>query len=231
MIEPSLEQALRSTGAVREFTDEPVTDEALRRVLDTARFCPSGGNGQGWHVVVVRDPATRQRVRDLYLRGWYDYLAMREAGLRPWSPVNDRVAEAEAIAAHADVLRQDAADGPGGFAEHLDEVPVLLALFADLSVIAAVDRDMDRYSFAGGASVYPFAWSVLLAGRLEGLGGVITTMCVRAEAEVVELLGAPTDHALAAVIALGHPVKQLTRLGRAPLEEFVSVDRFDGPTL
>ena len=64
-------------------------------------------------------------------------------------------------------------------AAHLDEVPVLLALFADLSQLAAVDRDLDRYSLAGGASVYPFAWSILLAARTEGLGGVLTTMLIR----------------------------------------------------
>ena len=67
---------LRSTGAVREFTDEPVPDDVLARVLDTARFAPSGGNRQGWRLVVVQDPENRRRLRDLYLDGWYPYLAM-----------------------------------------------------------------------------------------------------------------------------------------------------------
>jgi nitroreductase len=50
-----LTEALRTTGAVREFTAEPVPDEVVARVLDTARFAPSGGNRQGWRVVVVKD--------------------------------------------------------------------------------------------------------------------------------------------------------------------------------
>jgi nitroreductase len=225
-----LEDALRTTAAVREFTDDVVDDDVVRRVLETARFSPSGGNGQGWHVVLVKDPGKRRRLRDLYLVGWYEYLAMREAGLRPWSPVNDHDAEAVAVEKAASI-RDAAARGPGGFAEHLDEVPVLLALFADLAVIAAVDRDAERYSFAGGASVYPFAWSVLLAARLEGLGGVITTMCVRAEAEVQALVGAPEGHALAAVIALGRPVHQVSKLRRADVDTFASVDDFTGPAI
>ena len=45
---------LRSTGAVREFTDQPVDDAAVARILDTARFAPSGANAQAWRVVVVR---------------------------------------------------------------------------------------------------------------------------------------------------------------------------------
>jgi len=221
-------ETLRTTGAVREFTDEPVADDVLARVLDTARFAPSGGNGQGWRVVVVQDPARRAALRDLYLPGWYDYLAMTMAGLRPWSPLNDRTAEAEALQG-AEAVAAQAAAGPGGFAEHFDQVPVVLALFADLGTLAAVDRDADRYSFAGGASVYPFAWSILLAGRQEGLGGVITTMPIRHEAEVAALLGAPEQLALAAVVALGHPVHQPRRLTRSPVEAFATVDSLDGP--
>ncbi|HMZ14015.1 MAG TPA: nitroreductase family protein [Mycobacterium sp.] len=227
---------LRSTGAVREFTDQPVDDAAVARILDTARFAPSGANAQAWRVVVVKDPAVRTRLRDLYLPGWADYLTMSAAGLRPWAPVNDPRAEAAALAVASEqaaalaVASEQAAASAvaGGLAAHLDEAPVLLALFADLSALAAVDRDLDRYSFAGGASIYPFAWNVLLAARAEGLGGVITTMLIREEGAVKELLGAPDPLALAAVIALGHPVRQPRRLQRRPVPAFTTVDRVDG---
>ena len=217
---------LRSTGAVREFTDQPVDDAAVARILDTARFAPSGANAQAWRVVVVKDPAVRTRLRDLYLPGWADYLTMSAAGLRPWAPVNDPRAEAAALAVASEQAAASAV--AGGLAAHLDEAPVLLALFADLSALAAVDRDLDRYSFAGGASIYPFAWNVLLAARAEGLGGVITTMLIREEGAVKELLGAPDPLALAAVIALGHPVRQPRRLQRRPVPAFTTVDRVDG---
>ena len=220
--------ALRTTGAVREFRPDDVPDEVLARVLDTARFAPSGGNRQGWRMVVVKDPDTRRRLRDLYLPGWYEYLSMRAAGLTPWAPVTDEAAEARALT-DAPRLAAEARQAPGGFAEHFDEVPVLLALFADLGALAAVDRGFDRYTFAGGASVYPFAWNLLLAARQEGLGGVITTMTIRQEPEVKALFGAPDHLALAAVIALGVPVHQPRRLTRAPVESFVTVDRVDGP--
>jgi nitroreductase len=219
-----LDEALRSTGAIREFTDDPVDDAVLAGILDTARFAPSGGNAQAWQVVVVKDPGVRRRLRDLYLTGWRDYLAMAAAGLRPWSPVNDRRAEADALAAAGTV-------GGDGFAEHLDEAPALLAVYADLSKLAAVDRDASHYPFAGGASIYPFAWSILLAARAEGLGGVITTMAIREEAEVNALLGATEPLALAAVIALGHPVRRPRQLRRSPVGAFTTIDRIGGPTL
>lgn len=219
-----LGQALRSTGAVRDFTDRAVDDAVLARVLDTARFAPSGGNAQAWRIVVIKDPERRRRLRDSYLAGSRDYLALSAAGLRPWSPTNDRDAEARALAAENPAA-------PGGFAERFDEAPVLLALFADLSRLAAVDRDAGRYTFAGGASIYPFAWSILLAAHDEGLGGVITTIAIRDEEQVKSLLGAPDPLALAAVIALGYPVRRPRRLRRQPISSFATVDSIDGPPL
>ncbi len=222
-----LNDALRTTAAVRAFTDQQVTDDTLGRVLDAARFAPSGGNRQGWRVVVVKDPGVRGRLRDLYLDGWYEYLALGAAGLVPWSPTSDRAAEAAALGSTADFARQGA-QGGGGFAEHLDEVPALLLVLGDLSAMAAVDRDLPRYTFAGGASIYPFCWSILLAGRGEGLAGVITTMAVRAEAEVKALVGAPATAAVAAVIALGYPVVQPRRLRRREVPAFTTIDHCEG---
>lgn len=219
---------LRTTGAVREFTDQSVDDEILYRILEVARFAPSGGNRQGWRVVVVKDPAQRRALRDLYLPGWYDYLAQRQAGLVSWAPITDRQAEARAIDENAGRLAEDAAAGAGGFAEHLDQVPVLIVVLADLRALAATDRDFDRYTLVGGASVYPFAWSVLLAARDLGLGGVMTTMLTRQESAVRQALGVTEEFAVAACLAIGHPVKRSTKLRRAAVEEFATVDRFDG---
>ena len=223
-------QTLRSTGAAREFAPDQVPDDVVYRLLDTARFAPNGGNRQAWRVVVVHQGETRRRLRDLYLPGWYEYLAMGAAGLTPWAPVTDRTAEAAARSG-AGAVAEQAALGPGGFAEHLDEVPVLLVLLADLRRLAAVDRDLERYTLVGGASVYPFAWSILLAARAEGLGGVMTTMVVQREAEVRALLGVPDEFAVAALLALGRPLKQPSRLRRLPVEDFATVDRFDGAPL
>jgi nitroreductase len=222
--------ALRSTGAVREFTDEPVSDDALARILDAARFAPSGGNRQGWRVVVVRDPEVRRAVRDLYLPGWYEYLAQVSAGLTPFAPITDDEAEQRALA-NAGAVADAAAAQPGGFAEHLDEAPVLLVLLADLRALAAMDKGLPRYSLAGGASIYPFAWSILLAAREEGLGGVITTMPIRRESEVKQLLAVPDEFVVAGLIVLGRPVRQPRRLTRREVASFATVDRFTGPAL
>ena len=223
-------EALRSTGAVREFTDEPVTDDVVHRILEIARFAPNGGNRQAWRVIVVKDPGTRTRLRDLYLGTWYEYLAQISAGLTPWAVVTDRQREAEAVATAPELAAQ-AKSAPPGFAEHFDRVPVMLALVADLRRLASVDRDADHYTMVGGASIYPMAWSILLAARDEGLGGVMTTMVVRSQDEARAALGVPSYCIVAAVLALGHPVVRPTSLRRGPVESFATVDHFDGAAL
>ncbi|HVA75106.1 MAG TPA: nitroreductase family protein [Acidimicrobiales bacterium] len=227
-----LERALQTTGAVRDFADHPVPDEVVFHILDVARYAPSGGNRQAWKVILVKDQSAREKLRDLYLRGWYRYLAIRAAGLVPWAPITDRAAEAEAERA-AENLAAEAAKGPGGMAENLDKVPALLVLLADLKGLAAVDRDMPRYTMVGGASIYPFAWSILLAAHNVGIGGVFTTMLVSAEQEVLDILDVPEGWALAGALALGYPEggRRPTKLSRAEVATFATVDRFDGPVL
>ena len=99
----------------------------------------------------------------------------------------------------------------------LDTAPALLLVLADLRALAAVDRDLPRYTLAGGASIYPFVWSLLLAARSEGLGGVMTTMPVRREDDVRALFGIPDTVAVAALVVLGRPVSAPRRLTRAPV--------------
>ena len=56
------------------------------------------------------------------------------------------------------------------------DAAVVLAVFVNLEVVAAVDQDLDRIGLISGASVYPLVWNILLAARNEGYGGTITTM-------------------------------------------------------
>ena len=60
-----LYEVMRCAPSTRYFTDEPVPRELLHRVLDNARYAPSGGNRQGWRVIVVTDRDTRRRLREL----------------------------------------------------------------------------------------------------------------------------------------------------------------------
>ncbi|MGI8815385.1 MAG: nitroreductase family protein [Pseudonocardia sp.] len=219
-----LYDAMRSTPATRAFTDEPVDDAVLHRMLDNARFAPNGGNRQGWSVIVLNDPAIRLRIRELHQLGWREYTAHVREGLVPFAAIDKGHWRGPAV----DLAKARDTPADQEFGDHLEHVPVLLLIVADLGLLAALDNGLDRQSIVGGGSIYPFCHNLLLAARNEGLGGVLTTSIVRKELVVRELLGIPEGFAVAGLMALGRPVKVITKLRRAAVEEFTVVDRFDG---
>src|SRR6266852_2297254 len=144
-----LYDVMRTTFSAREFTADPLPDEILFKILDRARFAPSGGNRQGWRVKVV----------------------------------------------------------------------------------ASMDSELKRVGVISGASIYPFAWNILLAARHEGFAGTITTLATAQEPALQRLLGLPAHVAVAAVMPLGRPVKAITKLTRKPVGEFAMLERWGGPPL
>jgi nitroreductase len=220
-----LYDAMRTTPATRDFTDEPVDDAVLYRMLEHARFAPSGGNRQGWRVIILRDPVLRQRIRELYQLGWREYMAHVREGLVPFAAQDQGRWTGPAV----DLEAARRTPAPNTFGDTLEHTPVLLVIVADLTALATVDNGLDRQSIVGGASVYPFCHNLLLAARNEGLGGVLTSVLARQEPEARDVLGIPEGHALAALLALGHPRKVVTKLRRGPVEDFAVTDRFDGP--
>jgi nitroreductase len=121
-----------------------------------------------------------------------------------------------------------ATEVPAQFTAPFLNAAVVLAVCVNLEVVAAIDQNLDRIGVISGASIYPLVWNVLLAARNEGYGGTITTMAVAEEARVRELLGVPESFALAALVPLGKPRKQLTKLRRASVAELATRERFDG---
>ncbi|HEV2981054.1 MAG TPA: nitroreductase family protein [Solirubrobacteraceae bacterium] len=213
-----LHEAMRCAPTSRRFTTDAVSAQALRRALDAARFAPSGGNRQGWRVVVVRDEDARRALRDLYLPHWRAY--MEAIGVAPM------LAEPERF----DAARVRTLKRADEYANRLDEVPVHLVIGVRLGDLAVTDAKLPRQSIVGGASVYPFVQNLLLALRADGLGAALTTLLVPAEEQVRELLEIPEDVALAAHVGVGHRADPWPRaLSRRPVEEFAFAERFGQP--
>jgi nitroreductase len=217
-----LGSAIRETGAVRRFTDEPVDDATIYQLLDDARFAPSGGNRQGWRVALIKDVELRRQLGQLMQPVWDEYIAIGATGRTPFNSVD---------------AATDAADGtplvitpgiPNDIIAGIVDVPVVMVVAADMSLVAMMDRDLDRKSITGGGSIYPFCWNLLLAARSRGLGGVLTTFLARAEVAAAPLLGLPDTYAIAGAVFIGRPVHQPTRLKRQPVEDFTTIDSFVG---
>jgi nitroreductase len=109
--------------------------------------------------------------------------------------------------------------GSGDYlADHFDEVPLLLFVFA-------IDD-------LGGANIYPAIWSALLAARAEGVGGVMTMVLRNFTDEVNELLGVPVEQGwkMSAMLTLGYPRGNWgVAANRHPVHEVSSRNRWGAP--
>src|SRR5262245_9879076 len=217
-----LYDVLRTTFAVRDFPADPLPDATLFRIIEHARFAPSGGNRQGWRVIVVREPATREALAACAVPAAKRYVAQLEAGENPWNTIDPPRVDAATIERTAPLPR---------LIEPVLQAAVVLVLCVDLKRVASIDQDLDRVGVISGASIYPFAWSILLAARQEGFGGVITTLAVAEEPRIQALLEIPRHVAVAAIMPLGRPVRQLTRPTRNRVPEFATLERWNGPPL
>src|SRR5947208_5007127 len=217
-----LDDVLRTTFSARDFTSDPLPDATLYRILDRARFAPSGGNRQGWRVVVVRDRATREALAALNVPAAKRYAAQAQNGENPWNTIDPPRVDAATI---------ERTTPPARLTEAVLKAAVVLVICVDLKVVASTDSELERVGVISGASIYPFAWNVLLAAREEGFGGTITTLAIAQEPKIQALLGIPSHVAVAAVMPLGRPVQQLTRLKRKAVEEFATLERWGGTPL
>src|SRR5262245_14827697 len=217
-----LYDVIHTTFAAREFTDDPLPDATLFKILDRARFAPSGGNRQGWRVIVVRERATREALAGLAVPAAKRYAAQVAAGDNPWNTIDPPSVDAATI---------ERTPAPPRLTEPLLKAAVVLVVGVDLKVVASTDQSLQRIGVISGASIYPFVWNILLAARHEGFAGTITTLAVAQEPKIQALLGIPRHVAIAAVVPLGRPVKALTRLKRKPVTEFAVRERWGGAPL
>ena len=218
-----LYDVMRTTFAARDFTDDELPDDTLYRILDNARFAPSGGNRQGGRVIVVKNPETKQALGPLCLPALRVYGVQRSSGESPWQSVHSTNVDVETV------WNDESIRAVIPMFEDLSQIPTVLVIAVDLEVIASMDKNLDRVGIISGGSIYPMAWNILLGARNEGFGGTLTTLLAANEAKAQELLGLEPNVAVAALLTIGKPKKQLTKLTRKKVEDFTTIDRADGP--
>ena len=188
------------SGAIREFKPDPVSDDLVHKLIESATKAPSGGNRQPWRFIVIRDEELKRRIGEYYRRAWD-----ASYGPRP-APRGSLQSHVRASATH--------------LSEHLAEAPVL--------ILACVEHDGSPGTMSRGSSIYPAVQNLLLAARGLGLGSVITSLHKQYEEEIKELLGIPQNVETAALLPVGFPVEGV-RYGptrRSPVEEVTYRERW-----
>jgi nitroreductase len=196
-------ETVTTQRAMRRLKPDPIPDAVLRQIMDATICAPSGGNRQGWSFLVIRDPAKRARLGELYREAWAELMKVPyyrgAAAAPPDSPEGKMLASARHLS------------------EHLGEAPVL--------VLACTGTD-GRATITTGASIYPAVQNLMLAARALGVGSCLTTIHKYRDPQVKELLGIPADVETAALIPLGYPLGKFGRPPRRPLAEVAHADHW-----
>ncbi|MEP7106285.1 MAG: nitroreductase family protein [Chloroflexota bacterium] len=201
-----LHHALSTTRAVRKRLDlgREVPRELVIECLELAVQAPTGGNRQGWQWVIVTDAEKRRRIGEWYQDSWYQYAA---SGRPEYEASDPRQAQQPRVVTSARYL-----------ADHMGEVPVMVFPCHEGRVDVPGVSNMEVAGLYG--SILPAAWSFMLAARARGLGTAWTTLHLRYEKEIAELLGIPYEQVTqAALITLGYFTgEEFKPAQRIPLE-------------
>jgi len=208
------EELLTTTRSVRKRLDldRPVPIDLVRRALTMALQAPSGSNRQEWQWLVVTDAEQRTRIGAVYARSCAAYLSSSGAAGRLFTENPERAA-----------VQQRVHDSVAHLADRMGDVPVLV-----LPCLRTGSARLPAGNQAGlWGSVLPAAWSYMLAARTLGLGTAWTTLHLRYEREVAEILELPDGVHQAALIPTAYYTGETFRTAvRQPLDEVLHVDRW-----
>lgn len=183
-------EAIRKRRAVRTYTDQPVPDDVLDRLLSLALRAPTGSGAQAWSMLVVRDEARRRQIANLVIAGGATYFAIMRYKKE-------------------DVTDEEHAQWGRDYAEKILSTyriaPVwLIGLIVPRHTYPEV---MQQGGQLDDLISVAFAFeNLMLAARAEGLGTVPTTAFQRLEKDRLrEILGLPDEVDPAIISPLGYP--------------------------
>jgi nitroreductase len=224
MSDIGLFEAIYSARSIRKLSADPVPEELITRVPETATQASSAGNAQNWAFVVVRDPEMRTKLGAIYCKGSDIASAVYAARGRP-----DHLSEAQ----YQRFMRSGA-----GLWDHLAEAPVILIPCLRQRTMPTPDKLPPEISYETelayldrirGASIYPAIQNIILACRALGLGTVLTTNHLRCEADLKAALGLPDDVTTYALMPIGWPLQNFGPLTRKPVREVAYDNRWGNP--
>jgi nitroreductase len=204
------DELLTTTRSVRKRLDltRDVPIDLVRECLEVALQAPSGSNRQSWHWMVITDENSRRVIGNYYRQAVASYLKLSGSAATLFADDQERNA-----------VQRRVGDSVAYLGEHMGEVPVL--------VIPCVRAPrLSAGSQAGlWGSLLPAAWSYMLAARTRGLGTAWTTLHLRYEEEISELLGIPTDIRQGALIPTAYYTGDTFRPApRQPLDDVLHIN-------
>lgn len=199
--------AIAGRKSIRKFTDQPVPDENISRILDAGRLAPSANNTQPWSFLVIRDKAVLGNMA----------AAVREM-IDRMIPHAESEKQAQRLAAYK-----------GNYYTFFEQAPVVIAVFME-AYDASSNRLLERMGYSareimrlrpdpGLQSVAAAVEHMLLAIHALGYGSCWMTGPLVAQEAFEQLLGFGKERYIAALLPLGVPDEDPPNRSRKPLDE------------
>ena len=207
---------LVSRKSIRRYKPDPVPDEMIDKILEAARWAPTGENYQPWRFIVIRDTETKNRIGSLARLGsgsrmttWYCLGEMQE-----------RFAKIEDPVKRAEVLRFMYSGEVSEFAKH---APLVIAVIGTL-MEGSVDVPYDL-----SAAIE----NILLEAHSLGLGAcwvhgpVASTRDAKKFKKILDIPTGMGEYKVIAYIAIGFPKEHRKHpRPKLPLEDMVYWEKF-----
>jgi len=201
---------LETWASIRAYTDEELSEEQIRKILQAGRRSPSGENAQPWVFIVVKDPETRKKLGVLSKRG----SGRRFTGEYVTKKMQERFSTLTDLEKQKRVFEKLTSGNVSAF---VGECPVLI-------IIAGNKKVWDTpYDCSAAAE------NMLLMAHSMGVGGCwvnAATMDIRDEVILKETLAVPDDYKILSIFTFGKPKMSHKPRMRKPLESIVFAEKF-----
>ena len=206
-------EALYTTRAMRRVKEDPVPDNIIQSMIDSAIRAPSGSNRQNWKFLVVTDKNVREKLSNIYRETWDYYInsflnSAKDPGASSLKKQDDKDIE---------TIRR-ISNSASWLAENYHKVPLL---------VLALSRNDPT-----GSSIYPAIWNLMLAARGHGIGTCLTTVMSFETEKVFEVLNIPNDKGwtLNATITAGYPLGKWGVAERKPVDDVTYLNTWGNKT-
>ncbi len=206
-------KVIQDRRSIREWTDEPVSEEDLAMILEAGRQAPSGENAQPWRFIVVKDPATRKKLAALAGGG----SGRRFTAEFVTKQMHERFAGLKDEAKKKAAFEKLTSGQVSQFSEN-----------APVTIMVCGKKDVWDTPFDTSAAIE----NMLLMITALGLGACwVIAVCfdVREEERTKELLGIPEGFKTISLISVGHPTRPHRQRPRLPIHQLVFKESWGEP--
>lgn len=201
---------IKARRSIRRYKQKDVPDELLEKIMEAARWAPSGDNGQAWRFIVVRDPETKKALGRIATEGsgrrfTAEYFTGRMQ--ERFEGLKDPEKKARAF--------QKLRSG------------VVSSFLADAPVIIVVCAKLDVWDVPYDAAMATQNMQIMAQALGLGTCVVVAPVCdMRDDIKTMELLGVPHGYKIALPVAVGYPDESPNPRPRLPLAEIVYHEKF-----